>query len=71
MNDVRLVSALTPVSNDDITYAYVGDQNVLPSGWVLCIDNRWVARTASGLREDFDSKEDALAFLTLLVSAGN
>jgi len=62
-------------SNEYIAYAYTSEIKAviekLPAGWVLCIDGKWVARTSQGLRADFDSKDEALSFLTLLVSAGN
>ena len=40
-------------------------------GWVVKIDDRWIARNAQGtVRADFDTMEEAQQFLTLMVSAG-
>jgi hypothetical protein len=75
MTPVHWVSTYDHESKEHISYAYVSDIKAvlerLPAGWVVRIGDKWVARTASGLREDFDSKDEALSFLTLLVSAGN
>ena len=75
MSEVHWVHAYDQESKDRVSYAYTSDIKAildkLPAGWVVRIGDKWVARTASGLREDFDSKDEALSFLTLLVSAGN
>jgi hypothetical protein len=74
MTSVYWVSTYDHESKDYIAYAYTSltkPPEHLPAGWVLCIDGKWVARTSQGLRADFDSKDEALSFLALLVSAGN
>ena len=75
MTRVHWVSTYDHESKEHIIYAYTSEIKAviekLPEGWVLCIDGKWVARTSQGIRADFDSKDEALSFLTLLVSAGN
>lgn len=40
-------------------------------GWVVKIDNKWIARKADGtVRAEFDTMKEAQKFLTLMVSAG-
>ena len=40
-------------------------------GWVVLLDNRWIARTSDGsVRADFDTMDEAQQFLTTMVSAG-
>ena len=39
-------------------------------GWVVMIDDKWIARSADGsIRADFDTMEEAQQFLTVMVSA--
>lgn len=66
--------------NDDrrgtttLTYLYhsvEGEAFSLPIGWVMPMDDKWVVRTASSLRGEFDNEEEAKAFLLLLASTGN
>jgi hypothetical protein len=75
VSGVHWVSTYDHESKEHISYAYTSEIKAviekLPAGWVVCIDGKWVARTPEGLRADFDSKDEALSFLTLLVSAGN
>ena len=40
-------------------------------GWVVKIDDKWIARNAQGtVRADFDTMDEAQQFLTVMVSAG-
>lgn len=40
-------------------------------GWVVMIDDKWIARSADGsIRADFDTMDEAQQFLTVMVSAG-
>lgn len=39
-------------------------------GWIVFLQNRWIARTADGsVRADFDTADEAQQFLTTMVSA--
>ena len=39
-------------------------------GWVVMIDDKWIARLADGsVRAEFDTMEEAQQFLTVIVSA--
>jgi hypothetical protein len=74
VSGVYWVTTYDHESKDRICYAYIAPAKppeYLPAGWVLCVDGNWVARTSQGIRADFDSKEEAISFLTLLVGAGN
>jgi len=71
MTPVHWVNTYDHESKEYIAYAYTYLPTYMPEGWVVCIDGKWVARTPEGLRADFDSKDETLSFLTLLVSAGN
>jgi len=75
MIPVYWLSTYDQESKEKISYAYTSEIKAvierLPAGWVMRIDGKWVARTPEGLRADFDSRNEAISFLTLLVSAGN
>ena len=71
MTPVYWVTTYDHESKEYIDYAYTYLPKYMPEGWVVCIDGKWVARTSQGIRADFDSKEEAISFLTLLVGAGN
>ena len=68
MNDYRLATEV-------LSYLYPrhrdGGPEALPVGWVMLMDDKWIVRTASSLRGEFDSEEEAKAFLLLLASTGN
>ena len=68
MNDYRLAT-------EALTYLYPrhkpGEGFHLPIGWVMPMDDKWIVRTTSSLRGEFDSEEEAKAFLLLLASTGN
>lgn len=53
--------------NDNYKTAHRGGTVV---GWVVLIDDRWIARNAEGtIRADFDTMEEAQDFLTTMLNA--
>jgi len=79
--DDKFVWRVGALINDDrrgtttLSYLYPrhrdGGPESLPIGWVMPMDDKWVVRTASSLRGEFDNEEEAKAFLLLLASTGN